>query len=50
MNMIATRNIQNPGQISKLENVIEIIKNKAMSKSNQKDHQDEAIDESWVTD
>ena len=48
--MVASRNIQNLGQISKLGNVLEFIKKKALAKSNQKEHQPEDINESWVTD
>ena len=50
MYMIASKNIQNSGQISKLENVLEFIKKEAITKSKEEEHEPEDIDGSWATD
>jgi hypothetical protein len=50
MYMIAARNMQNSGQISKVGKVLEFIKKIAIAKKNEEDHKQEDIDESWVTE
>jgi hypothetical protein len=50
MYMIATRNIQNSGQISSLENVLESIKKEAITKNKEEQDELEDIDGSWATD
>ena len=48
MYMIATNSMQNSGQISTLENVLEFIKKKAIAKTTQKVHEPKNIEGSLM--
>ena len=50
MYMIAARNMENSGQISKVGKVLEYIKKIAVAKNNEEDHEQEDLDESLVTE
>ena len=47
--MIAAINMENSGQISKVETVLEFIKKVAIAKINEDEHENEDLDECWVT-